>query len=263
MADIILQNINLHYPDQQQAALFNINLTIPDDGITVVVGPSGCGKTSLLNTVAGFLQPTEGQMTRNQQLIREPASDRVVVFQDDALMPWLNVYENVALGLRINGYSQEDEVAIVEDKLQKVGLIHAIEKDIWALSGGMRQRVGIAGALAIESDYILMDEPFGALDAASREQMQSLILNLWQKKLSAFFVITHDIEEALILATQLVLMAPFPGRVLTIEKPLFHQEWLDGKSIRQIKADKAFIDYREHLLDRLAAHQIGQYEVSI
>lgn len=257
MADIALENIGLHYHGQPQITLSGINLTIPDNGITVILGASGCGKTSLLNIVAGFLAPSGGQITRGGNPVLHPDSDRAVVFQNDALMPWLNVYENVALGLKIKKLGKQEETRIVEENLQKVGLLHAITDDIWSLSGGMRQRVGIARALAVKSDFILMDEPFGALDAANREQMQTLILTLWQKQQSAFFIITHDIEEALLMATKLILMAPSPGRIISEEEPPFYKQWSEGRPIRQIKSDPAFIHYRDLLSDKIMAYQHG------
>lgn len=255
MADIILENIDFFYPDKPQIILSDVNLTIPDNGITVVLGASGCGKTSLLNIVAGFLSPSRGEITRDGNIISGPASDRTVVFQNDALMPWLNVYENVALGLQIKNSGKQEEAAVVKEKLQDTGLLHVITDNIWSLSGGMRQRVGIARALAIESDFILMDEPFGALDAANREQMQSLILTLKKNRQSAFFIITHDIEEALLLATNLILMAPNPGRIISVEEPPFYKHWSDGMTIRQIKSDQSFIHYRDYLSDKIMAHK--------
>lgn len=257
MADIVLENISLIYLSQSKVILSDINLTIPDNGITVILGASGCGKTSLLNIIAGFLTPSRGKITRDGNIINYPASDRAVVFQNEALMPWLNVYENVALGLKIKKIGKQEERAIVEDNLQKVGLIHTITDDIWSLSGGMRQRVGIARALAVKSDFILMDEPFGALDFANREQMQLLIMTLWQKQKSAFFIITHDIEEALLMATKLILMAPHPGRIISEEEPTFYKQWLQGRHIRQIKSDPVFIHHRDLLSDKIMAYQRG------
>ena len=152
---------------------------------------------------------------------------------------------------------------IATQMLQQVNLSGAEEKQIWELSGGMRQRVGIARALAVHSKYLLMDEPFGALDAFTREQMQDLVLDLWQRHQTGFFLITHDIEEALVLATNLVLMAPFPGRIIDELTPPFSQQRRAGKSFRQIKSDPAFIDMREYLFTRLNAQDTAQYEVSI
>lgn len=252
MSNLHIESISLTYENTTKSTLNDISLTIPDDGITVVIGPSGCGKTSLLNILAGFIQPTSGAITRNGQPIYKAGADRAVVFQDDALMPWLTVAQNIALGLKIQGLSQQKHARIVEEKLALVHLTHAENQPIWSLSGGMRQRVGIARALAVNSPYLLMDEPFAALDAFVREQMQTLVLDLWQRQQAAFFLITHDIEEALILASQLVLMHPSSGQILQITKPEFNQRWLNGESIRQIKSNRSFIEQREYLLDLIS-----------
>ena len=263
MSDLHLQQVSVQYAGQHAPTLHNINLTIPHDGITVVLGPSGCGKTTLLNVLAGFVGVSAGAVRDGEALIVAPAADRTVVFQDDALMPWLNVQENVELGLKIQNLPAKQRADIATQMLHQVNLSGAEDKLIWELSGGMRQRVGIARALAVRSKYLLMDEPFGALDAFTREQMQDLVLDLWQRHQTGFFLITHDIEEALVLATNLVLMAPFPGRIIDELAPPFSQQRRAGKSFRQIKSDPAFIDMREYLFTRLNAQDTAQYEVSI
>ena len=263
MSDLHLQQVSVQYEGQHAPTLHNINLTIPHNGITVVLGPSGCGKTTLLNVLAGFVGVSAGAVGDVESQILAPAADRTVVFQDDALMPWLNVQENVELGLKIQNMPAKQRADIATQMLQQVNLSGAEEKQIWELSGGMRQRVGIARALAVHSKYLLMDEPFGALDAFTREQMQDLVLDLWQRHQTGFFLITHDIEEALVLATNLVLMAPFPGRIIDELTPPFSQQRRAGKSFRQIKSDPAFIDMREYLFTRLNAQDTAQYEVSI
>ena len=263
MSDLHLQQVSVQYEGQHAPTLHNINLTIPHNGITVVLGPSGCGKTTLLNVLAGFVGVSAGAVRDGETQILAPAADRTVVFQDDALMPWLNVQENVELGLKIQNMPAKQRADIATQMLQQVNLSGAEEKQIWELSGGMRQRVGIARALAVHSKYLLMDEPFGALDAFTREQMQDLVLDLWQRHQTGFFLITHDIEEALVLATNLVLMAPFPGRIIDELAPPFSQQRRAGKSFRQIKSDPDFIDMREYLFTRLNAQDTAQYEVSI
>ena len=263
MSDLHLQQVSVQYAGQHAPTLHNINLTIPHDGITVVLGPSGCGKTTLLNVLAGFVGVSAGAVRDGETQIVAPAADRTVVFQDDALMPWMNVQENVELGLKIQNLPAKQRADIATQMLQQVNLSGAEEKQIWELSGGMRQRVGIARALAVRSKYLLMDEPFGALDAFTREQMQDLVLDLWQRHQTGFFLITHDIEEALVLATNLVLMAPYPGRIIDELAPPFSQQRRAGKSFRQIKSDPAFIDMREYLFTRLNAQDTAQYEVSI
>ena len=263
MAAIELDGIGLRYPGQQHHTLKNISLTLEDDGSTVIIGPSGCGKTSLLNIVAGFIQPTEGRLLREKQILTQPGADRVVVFQDDALMPWLDVADNVALGLKIRGRPAAERRMAALEALEKVGLAHAAEKQIWELSGGMRQRVGIARALAVHSAFLLLDEPFGALDAFTREQMQELVLHIWQHQQTALFLITHDIEEALLLASRLVLMAPHPGSIAEVIEPDFSSRWRQGASVRDIKSAKDFIELREYLFYKLMARTPANYEVSI
>ena len=263
MPSIEVNSASVHFAGQSQPTLDDINLIIPDDGITVIIGPSGCGKTTLLNILAGFITPTSGTISSNGQTISAPGSDRVVVFQDDALMPWLNVAENVALGLNIAGTDKTTRQQRVTEKLQQVGLENVANKPIWALSGGMRQRVGIARALAVNSQFLLMDEPFGALDAFTREQMQELVLSLWRQHSSGFVLITHDIEEALLLATRLVLMAPYPGRILEILDLDYSQRWRQGESLRHLKADKTFVELRESLFYKLVARSPSQHEVTI
>ena len=188
MSDLHLQQVSVQYEGSHAPTLHNINLTIPHNGITVVLGPSGCGKTTLLNVLAGFVGVSSGAVRDGEIQIVAPAADRTVVFQDDALMPWLNVQENVELGLKIQNMPAKQRADIATQMLQQVNLSGAEEKQIWELSGGMRQRVGIARALAVRSKYLLMDEPFGALDAFTREQMQDLVLDLWQRHQTGFFL---------------------------------------------------------------------------
>ena len=263
MSDLHLQQVSVQYEGSHAPTLHNINLTIPHNGITVVLGPSGCGKTTLLNVLAGFVGVSSGAVRDGEIQIVAPAADRTVVFQDDALMHWLKVKKKIEIGMKIQNMPAKQRADIATQTLQQVNLSGAEEKQIWELSGGMRQRVGIARALAVRSKYLLMDEPFGALDAFTREQMQDLVLDLWQRHQTGFFLITHDIEEALVLATNLVLMAPFPGRIIDELTPPFSQQRRAGKSFRQIKSDPAFIDMREYLFTRLNAQDTAQYEVSI
>ncbi|WP_298609591.1 taurine ABC transporter ATP-binding subunit [uncultured Thiothrix sp.] len=252
-SELRVEQVSVVYPEQAFAALDKVSLTIGAKDLTVALGPSGCGKTTLLNLLAGFVQPSSGQLSLNGQRITRPGADRAVVFQDDALLPWLNVLDNVAFGLRLQGVSKTEREKTANAMLSLVGLAEFAQQQIWQLSGGMRQRVGIARALASHSEVLLMDEPFGALDAFTREQMQELLLKVWSHTGRRIFLITHDIEEALILASHLVLMTPRPGRIqesLTLD---FNQRWLKGEPIRSIKSDPSFIRLREQLLSSLTA----------
>ncbi|MDU4314869.1 MAG: taurine ABC transporter ATP-binding subunit, partial [Klebsiella michiganensis] len=195
-------------------ALADINLTLDSGELLVVLGPSGCGKTTLLNLIAGFVPYQHGSITLEGQRVEGPGADRGVVFQHEGLLPWRNVQDNVALGLQLAGVDKTQRRATAARMLKKVGLEGAEKRFIWQLSGGQRQRVGIARALAANPQLLLLDEPFGALDAFTREQMQTLLLSLWHETGKKVLLITHDIEEAVFMATELVLLSPGPGRVL-------------------------------------------------
>lgn len=232
-------------------ALRGITLDIHSGRIVVALGASGCGKSTLLSLYAGFTRPTSGAITIDGAPVTGPGPDRAVVFQDDALMPWLNAAENVAFGLRMRGLARAERLDIARDWLARVGLDGMGGQAISALSGGMRQRVGLARALAVAPRFMLLDEPLGALDELTRERMQALLLQLWQQSLDAapmgLFVITHSIEEALLLAHDLVLFSPRPGRIVHRVNPGFVERFANGEPLRAIKADRAFRDLREDL----------------
>ena len=243
------------YPGQTQAALQNVSLQVTADHIVVALGPSGCGKTTLLNLAAGFLQPTHGRVVFNGKPVTRPSAERGVVFQDNALLPWLDVIDNVAFGLKLQGVPAAERRDRAQAVLAQVDLQGFESRQIWQLSGGMRQRVGLARALAADPQLLLMDEPFAALDAFTREQMQTLLLQLWQRHGKRILLITHDIEEAVFLATHLVLMSPRPGRIVE-QLPLdFSRRFAEGEPVRSIKSDPQFIATREHVLARIFAHR--------
>jgi taurine transport system ATP-binding protein len=174
-----------------------------------------------------------------------------VVFQNEGLLPWRNVQENVAFGLQLAGVGREQRLDIARQMLKKVGLEGAEKRFIWQLSGGQRQRVGIARALAANPQLLLLDEPFGALDAFTREQMQTLLLRLWHETGKQVLLITHDIEEAVFMATELVLLSPGPGRVLERLPLDFARRYVAGEPVRSIKSDPLFIEQREYVLSRV------------
>ena len=232
-------------------ALADINLTLDSGELLVVLGPSGCGKTTLLNLIAGFVPYQHGSITLEGQRVEGPGADRGVVFQHEGLLPWRNVQDNVALGLQLAGVDKTQRRATAARMLKKVGLEGAEKRFIWQLSGGQRQRVGIARALAANPQLLLLDEPFGALDAFTREQMQTLLLSLWHETGKKVLLITHDIEEAVFMATELVLLSPGPGRVLERLSLDFGRRFVAGESCRSIKSDPRFIEQREYVLSRV------------
>ncbi|SAQ27290.1 Taurine transport ATP-binding protein TauB [Klebsiella grimontii] len=232
-------------------ALADINLTLDSGELLVVLGPSGCGKTTLLNLIAGFVPYQHGSITLEGQRVEGPGADRGVVFQHEGLLPWRNVQDNVALGLQLAGVDKTQRRATAARMLKKVGLEGAEKRFIWQLSGGQRQRVGIARALAANPQLLLLDEPFGALDAFTREQMQTLLLSLWHETGKKVLLITHDIEEAVFMATELVLLSPGPGRVLERLPLDFGRRFVAGESCRSIKSDPRFIEQREYVLSRV------------
>ncbi|MGU9866261.1 taurine ABC transporter ATP-binding subunit [Kluyvera ascorbata] len=232
-------------------ALADINLTLDSGELLVVLGPSGCGKTTLLNLIAGFVPYQHGSIILDGKHVDGPGAERGVVFQNEGLLPWRNVQDNVALGLQLAGVNKIERRDIAALMLKKVGLEGAEKRFIWQLSGGQRQRVGIARALAANPQLLLLDEPFGALDAFTREQMQTLLLKLWHETGKKVLLITHDIEEAVFMATELVLLSPGPGRVLERLSLDFARRFVAGESCRSIKSDPQFIAQREYVLSRV------------
>lgn len=242
---------HLHARYDGHLALQDINLSIASGELLVVLGPSGCGKTTLLNLIAGFLAPESGSITLEGKTITGPGAECGVVFQHEGLLPWRNVLDNVAFGLQLAGVSKTERRAVAQRMLKKVGLEGAEKRYIWQLSGGMRQRVGIARALAADPQLLLLDEPFGALDAFTREQMQELLLKLWSESGKQVLLITHDIEEAVFLASELILLSPGPGRIIERLSLDFGRRYADGESCRSIKSDPRFIERREYVLSQV------------
>jgi taurine transport system ATP-binding protein len=236
-------------------ALDKVSVEVRSGEVVVALGASGCGKSTLLGLMAGFEKPTTGTVQVDGRTITGPGSDRAVVFQDDALMPWQSALDNVAFGLKLRGIDKRERMATAQEMLAQVGLKDFADHAIHEMSGGMRQRVGLARALAVAPKFMLMDEPLGALDELNRERMQTLILTLWQQSGKGIFLITHSIEEALFLATELVLMSPRPGRIVKRFSPPFARRFISGEPVRAVKASPEFIAMREELVETVMAEE--------
>lgn len=222
MSNITVKNLCKTYPGQPPVlALDRIDLDVAPGDFVALLGPSGCGKSTLLNLIAGFEPVTSGLLHVDQQPVAAPGPDRGVVFQEAALFPWLTVWENVIFGPRVQGLPKQDYEARAHEMLKIVGLSDFKNHLPVQLSGGMRQRVGIARILTLGSRVLLMDEPFGALDAQTRLTMQELLLTVWQQLKPTIIFVTHDIDEAIFLANTIYVMSARPGRIQQkIEVPL-------------------------------------------
>jgi len=246
-----INDLSIEYPARKgppNLALENVSLAIEPGEFVVALGASGCGKTTLLNTIAGFIPPTRGEILLDGKPVEGPGYERGVVFQKHALMPWMNVIENVEFGLRLRKVPLHERRRVGMECLRRVGLSDAAQRPVYELSGGMQQRVGVARAIASSPQVMLLDEPLGALDAFTRESIQELLLNLWDDSKGVFFFITHDVEEALFLATRLIVMAPNPGRIVHELHLPFARQYIETRNARATKASGEFIAMRERVL---------------
>ncbi|WP_096737771.1 ABC transporter ATP-binding protein [Brachyspira sp. G79] len=232
-------------------ALDNVNLDIYKNEFVCVIGSSGCGKSTLLNILAGLDTPNSGTIEIDGKAIEGTGVDRGVVFQQYALFPWLTVAKNVAFGLELQKKSKDEINKIVDHYLKAVGLIDFKNSYPKELSGGMKQRVAIARAYAVNPNILLMDEPFGALDAQTRAQLQTELLNTWDNEKKTCFFITHDVDEAVFLAQRVVIMSPRPGRIKAIvEVPIPYPrvpETKLSKEFNDIKNELWQLVYQEYL----------------
>ena len=231
-------------------ALQDVSLDLKQGELLSVLGPSGCGKTTLLNIVAGFLAQTEGEVRLNGKPVHGPDAQRGMVFQQGALFEWMSVRENVSFGPDMKGTPKAESRKTVDHLLNVVGLRDFKDKMVYELSGGMQQRVALARCLANDPDVILMDEPLGALDALTREKMQSLVLKLWKETGKTIILITHSVEEALLLGERLVVMAPRPGRIHK-EYRLPFADLGVGADLREVKKHPDYAPTREEILNMI------------
>ncbi|MBE9171142.1 ATP-binding cassette domain-containing protein [Pleurocapsales cyanobacterium LEGE 06147] len=249
---LTLENVAKVYPTPKGSytVLENVNLSVKEGEFICLIGHSGCGKTTLLNMVSGFTHPTTGSVSLQGKPIKEPGPDRMVVFQNYTLLPWLTVFDNIYLAVdAVHPNKLEAEKrAIVREHLALVGLSEAAEKKPPQISGGMKQRVSIARALAIRPQVLILDEPFGALDAITKEELQEELLNIWNEHRCTVLMITHDIDEALFLADRLVMMTNGPaatiGEIVTIPFPR-------PRDRDRIMEDPQYYDLRNYALDFL------------
>ena len=250
MSDLISQNLNMIFKTPKGEtvhALKDLNFTLKKGELLTVLGPSGCGKTTLLNITAGFIRPTSGVITLNNKEIDGPGVERGMVFQQGALFEWLTVAENVNFGLRMKKEDPIQTAKKVDEWLEIVGLQGFGNTPTYQLSGGMQQRVALARCLINDPDLILMDEPLGALDALTREKMQSLVLKIWKETGKTIILITHSVEEAVLLGERLLVLAPRPGRIHK-EYQLPFAEMGVNMDLRDVKKADGYTETRDEIL---------------
>ena len=245
---VSVQNISKNYEDVE--ALKNMSLNFPKGELTSLLGPSGCGKTTLLKIIAGLLEPSSGSVSVNGRQVTGPGADRAFVFQDFALMPWASVLQNVSFGLEMRGMNKNERESIAQNYIEEVGLQGFENSFPHELSGGMRQRVGLARALAVDADVLLMDEPFSAVDEQTRRKFQEDLLQLVANKNKTFIFVTHSIEEAVYVSDQIAILLPRPSRVSEIIRPSNFR----AKGVDAIRRDPEYLDIVDNIWNSLRSY---------
>jgi NitT/TauT family transport system ATP-binding protein len=238
---VTVKNVFKNYGETE--ALRDLSLDFPRGELTSLLGPSGCGKTTLLKIIAGLLPATSGEVIVNGQIVKEPGPDRAFVFQDFALLPWASVIRNVGFGLELRGVAKSERESIAAKYIGDVGLKGFENSFPHELSGGMRQRVGLARALSVDAQVLLMDEPFSAVDEQTRRKFQEDLLNLVKNENKTFIFVTHSIEEAVYVSDQIALLLPRPSRVSEIIRPSSFK----NKDVDSIRRDSEYLD----IVDRI------------
>ncbi len=243
MGRVVIRDLSKAFAkeDETITALHDINLEIRDDEFVCLVGPSGCGKTTLLRIVAGLETATSGSVTVDGREIRSPDPKRGMVFQEYSLFPWRTVTDNIAFGLEMKGISKAERRRIAGEYLTLVGLDEFRDHYPFELSGGMRQRVAIARALANDPDVLLMDEPFGALDAQTRNRMQKELLSIWEQTKKTIIFVTHSVDEAVYLSDRIVILSGRPGTV----REILDLPWPRPRD----RTSTEFAEIRRHVLE--------------
>ena len=244
-----LKNISVEFNTKKGTltAVKDVSMSVGKGDFISIVGPSGCGKSTLLNVIGGFLPPTGGVIFDKEGPLKGPSRNRGAVFQNPALYPWLNIEQNIAFGLKVNGIDKKRRKEIVRENLERVKLADFGHMHCYELSGGMRQRVAIARILANNPEILLMDEPFGALDVLTREHMQEELLKIWRDTHKTVILITHSVEEAIYLSTEVYVMSKLPGQIIKVVKTPFSREYAEMTS-REVKSLPEFVKLREEIL---------------
>ncbi len=247
LLDLKKVSVTFSIKDGELEAVSEVTLSVKRGEFICIVGPSGCGKTTLLNVMAGFIAPTSGAILFEREPLAGPGWERGMVFQRPALYPWLTVAENVEFGPKMRGIDRTKRQALTKENLDRVKLWDYRNMPPYELSGGMQQRVALARVLANDPEVLLMDEPFGALDALTREHLQDEMLRIWRDTRKTVVFVTHSVEEAIYLATSVLVMSERPGRILASLASPFSQNYLEREG-RDVKSLPEFVKLREEVL---------------